>query len=65
MRAEKTAARYVLSRLPQGDWLTEDQVPAKVIGQVTDAQKQEWQYYKEKYAELARVRFPAGLKRIG
>ena len=40
-------------------------VPAKAIGQVTDKQKSEWQYYKDKYAELASVRYPRGLKRIG
>ena len=40
-------------------------VPAKVIGDVTEKHKQEWQYYKDKYAELASVRYPAGLKRIG
>ena len=40
-------------------------VPAKVIGDVTEQHKQEWQYYKDKYAELASVRYPAGLKRIG
>jgi carbonic anhydrase/acetyltransferase-like protein (isoleucine patch superfamily) len=39
-------------------------VPAKVIGDVTDAQKKEWQYYKDKYAELARERYPKGLKKI-
>jgi phenylacetic acid degradation protein len=39
-------------------------VPAKVIGDVTEKHKQEWQYYKDKYAELASTRFPAGLKRI-
>ncbi len=40
-------------------------IPAKVIGDVTEAHKREWQYYKDKYAELATVRFPKGLKRIG
>lgn len=40
-------------------------VPAKVIGQVTAKHKEEWQYYKDKYAELASVRYPKGLKRIG
>jgi carbonic anhydrase/acetyltransferase-like protein (isoleucine patch superfamily) len=39
-------------------------VPAKVIGQVGEKQKAEWQYYKDKYAELAAVRYPKGLKRI-
>jgi phenylacetic acid degradation protein len=39
-------------------------VPAKVIGQVTAKHKEEWQYYKDKYAELASVRYPKGLKRI-
>ena len=39
-------------------------VPAKIIGQVTDQHKQEWQYYKDKYADLARNRFPKGLRRI-
>lgn len=40
-------------------------VPAKVIGRVTEEQKKEWLYYKEKYAELARERYPKGFKRIG
>jgi carbonic anhydrase/acetyltransferase-like protein (isoleucine patch superfamily) len=40
-------------------------IPAKIIGQVTDEHKAEWQYYKDKYAELASVRYPKGLKRIG
>jgi carbonic anhydrase/acetyltransferase-like protein (isoleucine patch superfamily) len=40
-------------------------VPAKIIGDVAEKHKQEWQYYKDKYAELATTRFPAGLKRIG
>ena len=40
-------------------------VPAKVIGDVTDRQKTEWQYYKDKYADLAATRYPAGLRRIG
>jgi phenylacetic acid degradation protein len=40
-------------------------IPARVIGQVTEKLKEEWQYYKEKYAELAGVRYPRGLKRIG
>jgi carbonic anhydrase/acetyltransferase-like protein (isoleucine patch superfamily) len=39
-------------------------IPAKVIGQVTAKHKEEWQYYKDKYAELASVRYPKGLKRI-
>ncbi len=39
-------------------------IPAKIIGQVTDKHKEEWQYYKDKYAELASVRYPKGLKRI-
>jgi carbonic anhydrase/acetyltransferase-like protein (isoleucine patch superfamily) len=40
-------------------------IPARVISQVTEKHKEEWQYYKEKYAELAGVRYPRGLKRIG
>src|SRR3990172_11564984 len=40
-------------------------VPAKVIGDVTEQHKTEWQYYKDKYAELATTRYPAGFKRIG
>lgn len=40
-------------------------VPAKVIGDVTEKHKAEWQYYKDKYAELAAARYPASLKRIG
>ena len=39
-------------------------VPAKIIGDVTEKHKAEWQFYKDKYAELASVRYPAGLKRI-
>ena len=39
-------------------------IPAKVIGDVGDQHKAEWQYYKDKYAELATTRYPAGLKRI-
>lgn len=39
-------------------------IPAKIIGQVTDKQKEEWLYYKAKYAELANRRYPQGLKRI-
>ena len=40
-------------------------IPAKVIGEVTDRHKSEWVYYKDLYAELASVRYPRGLKRIG
>ncbi len=40
-------------------------IPAKVIGEVQEKTKTEWQYYKDKYAELARERYPKGLKRIG
>ena len=40
-------------------------IPAKVIGEVTEQHKQEWQAYKDMYAELAITRYPAGLKRIG
>jgi len=40
-------------------------VPAKVIGDVTEQHKQEWQYYKDKYAELASARYPQGLRKIG
>jgi acetyltransferase-like isoleucine patch superfamily enzyme len=40
-------------------------VPAKVIGDVTAQHKAEWQYYKDKYAELATTRYPASLRRIG
>lgn len=39
-------------------------IPAKVIGQVNEKHKEEWTYYKAKYAELARDRYPKGLKRI-
>jgi phenylacetic acid degradation protein len=39
-------------------------IPAKVIGEVKESHKQEWIPYKEKYARLARERYPAGLKRI-
>jgi phenylacetic acid degradation protein len=40
-------------------------VPAKIVGEVTAEQRKEWLYYKNKYAELASVRYPAGFKRIG
>ncbi|MBI5446739.1 MAG: gamma carbonic anhydrase family protein [Deltaproteobacteria bacterium] len=40
-------------------------IPAKVIGQVTDRHKEEWQFYKDLYADLASRRYPAGLRRIG
>ena len=36
-------------------------IPAKVIGQVTEKHKIEWQYYKDKYAELASARYLKGL----
>ncbi len=39
-------------------------VPAKIVGDLTEKQKQEWQYYKDKYAELAAVRYPKSFKRI-
>ena len=38
-------------------------VPAKVIRDVTDADKEVWERYKEVYADLA-LRYPKGLKRI-
>jgi carbonic anhydrase/acetyltransferase-like protein (isoleucine patch superfamily) len=40
-------------------------VPAREIGRVTDEQKREWLYYKDKYAELASKRYPKSFKRIG
>jgi carbonic anhydrase/acetyltransferase-like protein (isoleucine patch superfamily) len=40
-------------------------IPARVIGDVTEAQKEEWRYYKALYAELARERYPKGFRRIG
>ncbi len=39
-------------------------VPARVIGEVTEKHREEWRNYKEKYAELARVRYPRGLRRV-
>lgn len=39
-------------------------VPAKVIADVQEEHKGEWQHYKNLYAELASVRYPNGLKRI-
>jgi phenylacetic acid degradation protein len=39
-------------------------VPAKVIRDVLDSDKQVWSKYKEAYADLA-LRYPKGLKRIG
>jgi len=38
-------------------------VPAKVIRDVSDADKQLWRTYKDAYADLA-LRYPKGLKRI-
>ena len=35
-------------------------IPARILGDVTAEQKAEWQYYKDKYAELAATRYPAG-----
>ncbi len=40
-------------------------VSAQIIGAMTEKHKQEWQYYKDKYAELATTRYPAGLRRVG
>jgi carbonic anhydrase/acetyltransferase-like protein (isoleucine patch superfamily) len=40
-------------------------VPAKIVGEVNEEQKQEWQYYKDKSAELAHTRYPASFKRVG
>jgi carbonic anhydrase/acetyltransferase-like protein (isoleucine patch superfamily) len=40
-------------------------VPARVVGEVSEAQKQEWLFYKELYVQLAACRYPRGLKRIG
>ena len=40
-------------------------IPAKVVRQVDDRLKEEWQYYKDKYADLASRRYPQGLRRIG
>lgn len=39
-------------------------IPARVVGRVTDEQKQEWRHYKRLYAELASERYPSGFKRI-
>ena len=39
-------------------------VPAKVIADVTAAQREQWQHYKVKYADLASRRYPNGLRRI-
>jgi len=39
-------------------------IPAKVVGEVQEKHKQEWIYYKQKYAELARERYPKGFKKI-
>jgi len=38
-------------------------IPAKVIRDVTDADKQVWSMYKEAYADLA-LRYPRGLRKI-
>jgi len=39
-------------------------IPAKVIGDVQTKHKKEWSYYKDKYAELARDRYPRGLRKL-
>lgn len=39
-------------------------IPAKEIRAVTLQEKQEWQHYKDLYADLARVRYKKGLKKI-
>ena len=39
-------------------------IPAKVIGEVQEKHRQEWVYYKSKYAELARDRYPRGFKKL-
>jgi phenylacetic acid degradation protein len=39
-------------------------VPAKIIRDVSDSDKEVWSKYKEVYADLA-LRYPKGLKRIG
>jgi carbonic anhydrase/acetyltransferase-like protein (isoleucine patch superfamily) len=38
-------------------------VPAKIIRDVSDSDKEVWSKYKEVYADLA-LRYPKGLKRI-
>jgi carbonic anhydrase/acetyltransferase-like protein (isoleucine patch superfamily) len=40
-------------------------VPAKPLGPVTEEHRKLWDFYKDTYADLARRRYPAGLKRIG
>jgi carbonic anhydrase/acetyltransferase-like protein (isoleucine patch superfamily) len=40
-------------------------VPAKALGPVTEEHQKLWDAYKDTYADLARRRYPAGLKRIG
>lgn len=52
----------VLGEIPDGKIAVG--LPAKVIGVVEERHKEEWRVYKRKYAELASVRYPAGLKRI-
>ncbi len=39
-------------------------VPAKVLGEVDAEMKALWDEYKDTYADLARRRYPAGLKRL-
>lgn len=39
-------------------------VPAKVVGEIDAKYKEKWTSYKKIYSELARRRYPKGLKRI-
>ncbi|MDG6220065.1 MAG: gamma carbonic anhydrase family protein [Candidatus Thermoplasmatota archaeon] len=39
-------------------------VPAKPIGQIDQAYKDQWTHYKELYAQLACERYPQGLKAV-
>ncbi len=39
-------------------------VPAKVIGKVDDAYKEQWSRFKSIYEELAEKRYPNGLKKV-
>jgi len=40
-------------------------VPAKVIGQVGEEYRADWERFKRIYMELARERYPGGLKKLG
>lgn len=50
------------TRVAEGDIVAG--VPARVIGHTAEEFRTEWAKWKEVYADLARRRYPAGLKRL-